>query len=406
MKKLNSIDQIVIAAGGAGTRLLKEGFVSPKSLIEFDGVSVLERILISASEQNINKGLLLLHHGSEQVIEQFKNNKHLKIDLNYVIEETPLGNGGCLKNAESLLEDNFFYVYGDLILEVDFARMAFSHFKHKADITLLAHPSDHPFDADLVETDENNLVTKIQKYPHEIRPIKNLVNTAVYAMSNSVLKLIPKEKSDFASEIIPLAIQNNFKVMAYKSREYVKDMGTADRVKKVAYHLSSGLPKRMKSNYSLPIFFFTIQALMNVSNSSDFSIRKDSLRALKLLNDFGCLCVVSIPEKHEMQDRIGNDEILLRTIDDYLGQMNAFLDSAFVHNQENYKERLSELKKWINFDNKCAWIIEHNNYYSNHLLKKDFPCLELQVLLKSLENLDYEVSIQSFCDTLSKQNYR
>ena len=120
------------------------------------------------------------------------------------------------------------------------------HLRSQADITLFAHPSDHPFDADLIDAAENGRVHKIHTYPLTKRPIRNLVNSAIYILSRSVVDLIQPVKSDFARDILPLAIERGLKVMVYRSREYVKDMGTPERIQKVTEHIQQGLLEKMQ----------------------------------------------------------------------------------------------------------------------------------------------------------------
>ena len=70
---------------------------------------------------------------------------------------------------------------------------------------IIVHPNDHPYDSDLVEIDDENMVTVFHSKPHdENQYYRNLVNAAVYVVSPDIFKYIPHDKSsDFGKDIFP-----------------------------------------------------------------------------------------------------------------------------------------------------------------------------------------------------------
>ena len=199
---VNSLTQVVIAAGGKGTRLVKSGYLQPKCLIELNGQTVLSRIMTLAAQQNIRKILILTGYGADQIKQYCSNSKFKDLKIEFSDEEKPLGNGGALVNALPQLDETFLFLYGDLVLDINFIRMHKFHKENDADITIFAHPGDHPLDADIITVDKQNRLKKILKYPHEFRPIPNLINSAIYMINRDSLKSLPHSKIDLSDEQI------------------------------------------------------------------------------------------------------------------------------------------------------------------------------------------------------------
>ncbi|WP_443645037.1 nucleotidyltransferase family protein [Candidatus Ponderosibacter sp. Uisw_141_02] len=400
--RLNKINQIVIAAGGAGTRLVSEGIESPKALVNIDGIPVLSRMLRLASSQKIERATLLLHHGSNEVISFYQNVERLNIDIDYSIESAPLGNGGCLKYAQAMLNDCFFYVYGDLIFNVDLNRMASQHFRSQADITLFAHPSDHPFDADLIDATEDGRVHKIHNYPHNKRPIRNLVNSAIYILSRSVVDLIPPVKSDFARDILPLAIKRGLKVMVYRSREYVKDMGTPERIQKVTEHIRQGLLEKMQIKNPIPVVYFTPETLVKKweQDRPEFVTTNHVEKVIGALNDCGCLCILALP-KNYIRDAGGkNNNLLLRSIDDHLAKTSAFFDDHLEYSATSLATGITDLHETYNFDAQRTLAVSSSTSQQTLFQNLKIPVYLLSFISEIVKNNEHKLCPQSFFATL------
>ena len=405
---LKYVKQVVIAAGGAGTRLLKRGIESPKALVHIDGTPVLSRILQLASSQKMKRATLLLHHGGDDVISFYQNDSSLDIKIDYLIEGTPLGNGGCLKNAQALLDDHFFYVYGDLILDVDLERMASQHLTSQADITLFAHPSDHPFDADLIDAAENGRVNKIYTYPHTDRPIRNLVNSAIYVVSRSVVDLIHPTKSDFARDILPLAIERGLKVMVYRSREYVKDMGTPERIQKVTEHIQQGLLEKMQVKNPVPVVYFTPGTLVKnwKMDHPEFVTTNHVKKVIGALNDCGCLCILALPKDYGIEAGKINNDSLLRSIDDHLATTSVFVDDYLEYSSASLAESISGLHKRYNFDARRTLLVSSSTSQNISFQDLKIPEIPISLMTEALESMGQELSPQTLpamLDTISRE---
>ena len=102
---------LVILAGGFGTRLQSVLKGNPKPLADINGTPFLQLLFINWIEQGFSKFILSLHFESEKIIrlvEELKNTILATCEVNYVVEEEPLGTGGAIS-----------YVVKELNLEGD-----------------------------------------------------------------------------------------------------------------------------------------------------------------------------------------------------------------------------------------------------------------------------------------------
>ena len=130
--KAHRMPQVVILAGGLGTRLGEKTEHMPKSLIEVGGKPILTHILDWVQGQGCNRVLVLTgHHG-----EQFDGFTHTGLDLSFVQESEQLGTGGALWNARNHLEDEFILLWGDDYHPIDYAPLVQSHRSKSSPLTM------------------------------------------------------------------------------------------------------------------------------------------------------------------------------------------------------------------------------------------------------------------------------
>jgi MurNAc alpha-1-phosphate uridylyltransferase len=129
--------QVVILAGGLGTRLRPLTNRVPKSLIEIHGKPFLEYQIELLKHNEINDIVLCVGHLAEQIKDYFRDGKVFGVDIQYSEEDKELlGTAGALKKAEPLLEETFFVLDGDSYLPLDYAEVM-SYFKERDKLALL-----------------------------------------------------------------------------------------------------------------------------------------------------------------------------------------------------------------------------------------------------------------------------
>jgi MurNAc alpha-1-phosphate uridylyltransferase len=112
--------QVAILAGGLATRLGELRKDRPKSLVEIHHKPFLAYQLELLRSKGITDVVLCIGHLGQQIMDTFGNGHKYGMSISYSIEDKPLGTAGALKNAEALLGDIFFIMYGDSYLFLDF----------------------------------------------------------------------------------------------------------------------------------------------------------------------------------------------------------------------------------------------------------------------------------------------
>jgi len=115
---------MVILCGGLATRLGSLAKNIPKSMIDIHGKPFLEYQIEQLKKHNIKNIILCVGHLSEKIEEYFKDGSNFDVNIKYSYDgDKQLGPIGALKNAEPLLDDLFFIMYGDSYLSVDFQKV-------------------------------------------------------------------------------------------------------------------------------------------------------------------------------------------------------------------------------------------------------------------------------------------
>ena len=162
MENLKMDIQVVILAGGLATRLGELTKNRPKSLVEILQKPFLAYQLELLSFKGITDIVLCIGHLGAQIQEIFGNGNKYGVDISYSFEDKPLGTAGALKNAESLLDDIFFVMYGDSYLLLDFPKIQ-SYFMSQNKLGLVTVYKNHDFYDESNMVINGNMVVKYSK---------------------------------------------------------------------------------------------------------------------------------------------------------------------------------------------------------------------------------------------------
>jgi len=281
--------QAVILAGGKGERLGLKNI--PKVMVKIGSKPLLQRQIELLVSFGITDIVLCVKHLSEKIKKYFGNGEKFGAKIIYSEEDDFLGTAGALKLAEDLLEKNFILLYGDIMLDMNLAKLVTYHKKKKGIATLVVHPSDHPEDSDIVDVDKDGRVKKIWR-PKEGEKFRNLTNAAVFVFSKKITKYIPGKKfANIERDILPLVLERGEHIYAYETDEYIKDIGIPERLKKVKNDFKN------KKIVRRPVVFLDRDGVINedielITKPSQIKLIKGSAEGLKLLKKHGFITIV------------------------------------------------------------------------------------------------------------------
>jgi histidinol-phosphate phosphatase family protein len=228
----------VIICGGKGTRMGKINV--PKSLLEIGGKPLIQHQIEWFEHYGVREILVLAGHLSKQ-IDHFVNTHPFRANIIVQKESFPLGTAGALKSAEQFLDNTFIVIYGDKMHNICLDRMIAYHLNKPSICTIGVHPTTHMHDSDLLDMDDNCKITEVHPKPHdEAKDYRNLTNVCIYIMIPRVLSYIkPGVFSDFAKDVLPTLVKKE-RVFGYPTLEYMRDIGTPERLKEVQHDWESG----------------------------------------------------------------------------------------------------------------------------------------------------------------------
>ncbi|MBC8551044.1 MAG: nucleotidyltransferase family protein [Candidatus Brocadiales bacterium] len=228
--------QAVILAGGLGTRFRPLTLKTPKSMIPVMGKPYLEYQLKYLKSYDITDILLCVGYLGEEIQTYFGNGQSRGMSITYSFEETPLGTGGALKNAENHLDDCFYLIYGDSFLPINYSSLE-SHFLEvdKALLMVLYDNRDDTSVPNNVSLDNRGMVTKYEKDTRN--SFLKYVDTGVLAIKKNIVDSIPPEKDvSLEQEIFPNYIDRQ-ECAGFVTHEKFYDIGTPERLKRFETYL-------------------------------------------------------------------------------------------------------------------------------------------------------------------------
>lgn len=218
----------VILVGGKGTRLRPLTLSAPKPMLPTAGLPFLTHLLSRIAATGIEHVVLGTAYKAETFEAEFGDGSKLGLQIDYVVEEVPLGTGGGIANVASKLRNDTVMVFnGDVLSGADLGAMLASHHERDADLTLhLVRVSD-PRAFGSVPTDgDGNVLAFLEKTED---PPTDQINAGTYIFKRSIIDRIPLGREvSVEREVFPALLADRAKVCGYIDMSYWRDMGTPE----------------------------------------------------------------------------------------------------------------------------------------------------------------------------------
>ena len=223
--------EAIMLVGGKGTRLRPLTLSAPKPLLPTAGVPFLAHQLARAAQCGITHVVLATSYRAEMFTAAFGDGAAFGLSIDYVYEAEPLGTGGGIRNAASLLrsgpDDPIVVLNGDILSAHDVPAQVDLHRKAEAAVTLHLVEVDDPSRYGCVPTDAAGRVTAfLEKTPD---PVTNRINAGCYVFRREVIDVIPPGVvSSVERKIFPELISAGEVVFGYVDGAYWLDVGTPE----------------------------------------------------------------------------------------------------------------------------------------------------------------------------------
>lgn len=374
----------VIMAGGKGTRVASVSEVLPKPMLPICGKPVLLHQIDCLRRQGITSITLTIGHLGQQIRNYFGDGSRFGVQIDYIVEKEPLGTAGALSFLKGSVSDDFLLINGDLIFDIDIHRMMVFHKAHHGLVTLLAHPNDHPYDSSIILVDSDDRVTDWLTKGNNQKWYHNCVNAGIHILSPRLLEgLIEFRKIDLDREILRPMIPSG-QIFAYRSPEYIKDMGTPERIAQVEHDMMAGLVELKNLNRKQRAIFLDRDGTINryvgfLRRPEELELLDGAAEAIRRINQSGYLAIVVTNQPIIARGEVtweGLDAIH-RKLETMLGHEGAYLDDilicphhpdkGFLGERLEYKidcdcrkpkpGLLRQAAEWYNIDMENSWMI-------------------------------------------------
>jgi len=216
LKNTNKTD-LVILAGGYGSRIKSFLKGNPKPLMKIRNFDFLSLLIKKFSRYDLNKIFILAGYRGKKIKEKFHNKFFNLIKIECIIEKNPLGTGGCLNQIKNKLSKNFIVTNGDTYFDIDLNKVLDYDLKNKNLLISLVENNNYK---------SNKKLTKIGIAKNKIifNKKSNLINGGIYKLDKSIFKYI-KGKCSLEEDVLPEMIKSG-KVNGLVFDDFFIDIGT------------------------------------------------------------------------------------------------------------------------------------------------------------------------------------
>lgn len=319
-----------ILAGGKGTRIAAQYPDIPKPMIPLAGKPVLEHQVTQLVTQGFCDITLIVGYKADVIQKYFGDGTRFDAKIRYIVERSPLGTGGSLP---LLPREDTLLLLGDVYSEVDFRRFTDYHHCCRAGITLFVHPNSHPYDSDIVVLGESGKVVDWRpKKDRRREDLRNLVNAGFYIFQADELPYGEAVRCDLERDIIVPRIADG-KVYAYRSTEWVKDMGTPERLAQAEADIQRGIAAARSLRLQQKAIFIDrdgtiIAADGYITRPEQVSLLDGAAEAIRWINqsEYLAICVTNQPVIARGDVTLQELETIHARLDCLLGEQGAYLD--------------------------------------------------------------------------------
>lgn len=232
------IKKAIILAGGLGTRLRSVIGDLPKPMADIAGRPFLEYLFDYLIRNDVKKVILSVGYKSAMIINHF-GKKYKSIDIEYSMEDEPLGTGGAIKKAVGKLKDSdefFFVINGDTFFDAPLNKLLEFHYQSNGLITIAFKSMTDCTRYGSVLIDSSNRIIGFMEKGNS----KNcLINGGIYIINIELFKLLNlPDKFSFEKNLL----QDYYDKLPFYGKNFNR------------YFIDIGVPedyKRFKNKYKI-----------------------------------------------------------------------------------------------------------------------------------------------------------
>ena len=218
--------QVVVLAGGIGSRLRPWTKAIPKPLLPMLDLTLLERVVEAVPTDLVDEVIVAGGYKVDQIESYFKKNE-VDFDVRIVPEDEPLGTGGALGNCRDVVSGTFACFNGDIVSSLRIEPMLDLHRKNGGVGTLALWEVEDPTRFGIVGVDHEHKINRFLEKPTPEQVFSNLINAGSYIFEDDVFDWMPHGRHSIERDVFPKLAEDGL-LNGLPFEGYFIDAGTPD----------------------------------------------------------------------------------------------------------------------------------------------------------------------------------
>ena len=215
-----SIRKAVILAGGLGMRLRPLTNIIPKPLLPIGESTVLEIEILALKKHGVEEVFIAANYMSDYLDSVVGDGRKYGVKVTVSQESEPLGTCGPLTLIQDRLDEPFFMMNGDILTDLDFAKLGAFALDKGAALTVVTKEIAIPFRFGRVLVD-GDFITAVEEKPNFMLEIL----AGIYVLTPAVFDYIPRGKYYGIDILIKDMLARGTPVAKYLTKDYWIDIG-------------------------------------------------------------------------------------------------------------------------------------------------------------------------------------
>ena len=228
-------------AGGEGTRLRPLTSNQPKPMVPVCGKPCMEHIIELLRTHGFEDVVVTVAFLPQAIRSYFGDGESMGLNIEYSVEESPLGTAGSVRLAAGKLDDTFLVISGDALCDVNLTKLVEFHKEREASVTIGLKSVPNPLEFGIVVTDSEGRVERFLEKPSWGQVFSDTINTGIYVLEPEVLNHVPTDRPyDFSKELFPLLLEMGRPIYGLPLEGYWQDIGDLDQYRQANFDALDG----------------------------------------------------------------------------------------------------------------------------------------------------------------------
>lgn len=200
----------VILAAGEGNRLRPLTERRPKPMLPVGNRPVLEHVLEAVADAGIREIVFVVGYERDRIQTHFGDGDEWDVNIEYAVQDTQLGTGHAVLQAEDFVSDPFVVLNGDRVIDDSLVSSVVDRLRGDESPVMSVTRVDNARNYGVVELDNDHVHTIYEK-PGINETRSEVINAGVYGLEPSIFEAIRETETSQSGE---LELTNTLDVMA------------------------------------------------------------------------------------------------------------------------------------------------------------------------------------------------